>query len=110
MPKDARQVTDFIPATSGTTEGAGPHPGPDEQSERTRPEPTKHELTKVSANFVPRAVQALELASALTGDSRTDVLNRAVQMYAYLAKMMEEGNLVFVENPTTHAKERIVFL
>jgi hypothetical protein len=136
MPKDARQVTDFIPATSGPTEGAGPYPGPDEQSERPRPEPvqheltkvdnpqpgtnerperprpepTKHELTKISANFVPRAIQALDLAGALTGDTRTDVLNRAVQAYAYLVKMMNEGNLLFVENPTTNAKERIVFL
>ena len=110
MPKDARNVTDFIPATSGPTEGAGPNPGPEKQSERQRPEPTKPELTKVSANFVPRAMAALDLASQLTGDSRTDVLNRAVQVYAYLAKMMEEGNLIFVENPTTKAKDRVVFL
>lgn len=67
------------------------------------------ELTKVSANFQRRAVAALEVASDVTGDSRTDVLNRAVQFYAYLVKKAEEGKLIFVEDPETGTRERVVF-
>jgi hypothetical protein len=66
-----------------------------------RPRPTK-----VSANLVPRAVAALDLASEITGDSRTDVLNRAVQVYAYLVGMLEEGKHISVENPHYRDKGR----
>ncbi|WP_229799509.1 hypothetical protein, partial [Couchioplanes azureus] len=60
-------------------------------------------------NFVPRAIAALDVASEVTGDTRTDVLNRAVQFYAYLVKRAEEGMLIFVEDPKTGTKERVVF-
>lgn len=66
--------------------------------------------TKVSANFVNRAIAALEVASEITGDNQTDVLNRSVQVYAYIAKMVHEGKLIFVEDPTTGARERLVLL
>lgn len=68
------------------------------------------ELTRVTANFVPRAVAALDVAGEITGDNQTDVLNRSVQVYAYITKMIDEGNLLFVENPTTGARERLVLL
>jgi len=64
----------------------------------------------VSANFVARSMLALDVASQLTGDNQTDVLNRSVQVYAYLMKITEEGKLIFVEDPTTGAKERLVLL
>lgn len=79
----------------------------------TEPAATKRSpqgLTKVSANFVKRSMLALEVASQLTGDNQTDVLNRSVQVYAYLMKVMNEGKLVFVEDPTTGVKERLVLL
>jgi hypothetical protein len=39
-------------------------------------------LTKVSVNFTARSVIALDAAAANTGESRTDTINRAVQLYA----------------------------
>lgn len=66
-------------------------------------------MVKVSANFTPRGFAALNQACALTGDTRTDALNRAVQVYAYLTNAAEDGKLVFVENPVTGARERVVF-
>uniref|UniRef100_UPI003F491CA3 hypothetical protein n=1 Tax=Actinoplanes sp. CA-084688 TaxID=3239901 RepID=UPI003F491CA3 len=105
MSQDARNTatdTDLEPRIDGgNPAGAGTG-----KSSR----PRQPDLTKISANFVPRAVAALDLAAELTNDSRTDVLNRAVQAYAYLAKMIDDGNLIFVENPITGAKERLVFL
>ncbi len=115
-------------ATSDPSEPAShtqssPHPSPDRatkiargdgrpsERKRSKSEPrTKQELTKVSANFVNRALAALEIASEITGDNQTDVINRSVQVYAYIMKMMDEGKLIFVEDPKTGAKERLILL
>lgn len=39
-------------------------------------------LTMLTVNLVPKAYQALVDASEITGDSRTDTVNRALQRYA----------------------------
>ena len=49
------------------------------------------DLTKLTALLVPRAVAALNDAADLSGDTRTDVLNRAVQVYAFILKEQAEG-------------------
>lgn len=67
-------------------------------------------LTKVTANLVPRAMVALNTASAITGDNRTDVINRSLQVYAYLMKVMEEGKLAFIKDPATGEVERLIIL
>jgi hypothetical protein len=67
-------------------------------------------LTKISANFTPRATTALQTASELSGDNQTDVLNRSVQVYAYICKLEHEGKLIFTEDPATGMRERIVLL
>lgn len=104
MTYDARNVTtEDATAASGRTTT-------DNDSATDKQHKPKPELTKVSANIVPRAMAALELASELTGDSRTDVINRAIQVYAYLAKQDKEGKLIFLENPSTGSKDRVVFL
>ena len=65
------------------------------------------DLTNINTQFQRRAVAALELVSKTTGDSPTDVLNRAVQFYAYLIKKARMGDHIFVENLETGARERI---
>lgn len=40
------------------------------------------ELTKLTVNLIPRSVAALDAAALTTGDSRSDVVNRALQLYA----------------------------
>ncbi len=59
---------------------------------------------------MPRSVLAMEVASEVTGDNQTDVINRAVQLYAYLMKAVDEGKLIFTEDPATGTKERLVLL
>jgi hypothetical protein len=49
-------------------------------------------LTRVTANFTPRAMGSLERVSEKTGDSRTDVLNRAVMAYETMIDLLEEGD------------------
>jgi hypothetical protein len=49
-------------------------------------------LTRVTANFTPRAMAALERVAAQTGDSKTDVLNRAVTVYEVFLELMERSD------------------
>jgi hypothetical protein len=49
-------------------------------------------LTRVTVNLNAPAAAALESASEMTGDSRTDTVNRALQVYAELVRLrVEEG-------------------
>ena len=48
-------------------------------------------LTRVTANFTPRAMASLERVAENTGDSRTDVLNKAVMAYEAILELIEEG-------------------
>lgn len=49
-------------------------------------------LTRVTVNLTPRSVTALERTSRVTGDSKTDTINRALQVYALIQEMAERNN------------------
>jgi hypothetical protein len=66
-------------------------------------------LTKVSANFLPRSMVALEAAAELSGDNHTDCLNRAIQVYAYVEQLRVEGKELQVVDPETGVVERLEF-
>lgn len=67
-------------------------------------------LTRSTITFIPRGAAALAEAMERTGDNVTDSVNRAVQVYAHLLKLADEGQLVFVENPSTGERERLILL
>src|SRR5262245_55713810 len=48
-------------------------------------------LTRVTANFTPRAMAALERVTAKTGDSKTDAINRSMMIYETFLELMERG-------------------
>lgn len=60
-------------------------------------------LRKLTVNLVPRAVDALQAASNMTGDNRTDTVNRALQIYAYLMEqtLLEGRRLQSVDSDGT---------
>lgn len=53
-------------------------------------------LERVTVNLVPRASKALQLAVELTGDTKTDTINRALQVYAYWEKVLADGGALYV--------------
>jgi len=55
-------------------------------------------LERVTVNLIPRASRALEQAGQLTGDSKTDTINRAIQVYAYLEEVWANGGSILVRN------------
>ena len=45
------------------------------------------------------ASQALQNAADLTGDTKTDTINRALQVYSYLMEITESGGDIYVREP-----------
>ncbi|MGK5627067.1 hypothetical protein [Streptomyces sp. URMC 123] len=54
------------------------------------------ESERYSVTFVPAAVQAVQELTEISGLSKSDVINRAVQVYAFLAREMAEGRHVLL--------------
>jgi len=61
----------------------------------------------LKTSLVPRATHALDVACAVTRDSQADVVNRALQVYAFLVKAEEEGKSIIVEDPISKARDRL---
>lgn len=53
-------------------------------------------LERVTVNLVPRASRALQRVAELTGDSKTDTINRALQAYTYLEEVSASGGNIYV--------------
>jgi hypothetical protein len=66
-------------------------------------------LECVTVNLTPRASRALEIATRLTGDSKTDTLNRAVQIYAFLEETLANGGTVLVQESKDAPPQLIKF-
>jgi hypothetical protein len=54
-------------------------------------------VERITVNLIARTSQALMLAVELTGDSKTDTINRALQIYAFLAQATAHGGSVYVQ-------------
>lgn len=51
---------------------------------------------RLTVNLTRRSSAALELAAQIAGDTKTDAVNRALQVYAYLMHLQEQGGEVLV--------------
>ncbi len=50
-----------------------------------------NELTTLTVNLIPDAMTALGDAAARDGNTRTDTVNRALQMYEFITNQMADG-------------------
>ena len=64
-------------------------------------------LQRVTVNLTPRSWQALETVIKRTGDSQTDAINRAIQVYSYLADITETGGTLYVRDVGSDELERL---
>ncbi|HVQ90256.1 MAG TPA: hypothetical protein VMU51_04400 [Mycobacteriales bacterium] len=67
-------------------------------------------LEKVTVNLTSRSVEALENTVAETGESKTDVINKALQLYAFIQAHIDAGGLLYVRDPGTAELERLRIL
>lgn len=65
-------------------------------------------LERVTVNLTARSSQALEEATALSGDTKTDIINRALQIYAFLERVSAGGGSVHVRRTEDAEPERIM--
>lgn len=56
-------------------------------------------LTKVTVNLAPKAVDALEQAVEANQENKTDVVNRAIQAYAFMTQKMADGWKIHLQHP-----------
>lgn len=88
------------PPKTGRTQRAG-RSKPSSKPEVRKNDPSQRGggggLERVTVNLIPRASRALEQAGQLTGDSKTDTINRALQVYAYLEEVWSKGGSILVE-------------
>jgi hypothetical protein len=64
-------------------------------------------LARVTVNLTSRSSRALELATQLTGDSKTDTINRALQVYAYLEQVTQNGAAIYVQESAGSEPRRL---
>ncbi len=64
-------------------------------------------LERVTVNLTGRASRALELATELTGDTKTDTINRALQVYAYMEQVTAHGGSIYVRETGDSDLERL---
>jgi hypothetical protein len=64
-------------------------------------------LERITVNLTGRASRALDLATELTGDTKTDTVNRALQVYAYMEQITARGGSVYVREAADAELERL---
>lgn len=57
------------------------------------------QLQRVTVNLIPRALGALHATMTRTGDSKTDTINRALQVYALVLELMDGRDHLVVVSP-----------
>jgi len=67
-------------------------------------------LTRVTVNLGPRATRALEYIEVASSDSRTDSINRALQVYAFMLEVLENEGEMLVKRKGQEAPEQIHLL
>jgi hypothetical protein len=80
---------------------------PTSTAENKVPRAARGGLQRVTVNLTPRSWQALEGAVKRTGDSQTDTINRAIQVYSYLADITETGGTLYVRDAGSDELERL---
>lgn len=66
-------------------------------------------LERVTVNLTPRSIRALEEVITRSGDSKTDTINRALQVYAFLEEIGHRGGAVYVRDGEAAELERVRF-
>lgn len=67
-------------------------------------------LDRISVSLVPKASEELEALQARTGLSKTDIVNRAISLYALIAEEESRGQEILLRDQSTGEKQRLRFL
>jgi hypothetical protein len=122
---DAQQTLARYVPTTHVSRGGSHHPGyalsdVREALERgtelpvkvSSPEPAEtpsRSLERVTLNLSAKTQEALTSGVALTGDTKTDVINKGVQVYERLLRSIEDGAVLYIRETPDGELERVRF-
>jgi hypothetical protein len=78
---------------------------------RTPPEPPARghgPFERITVNLTGKSSQALDDAVEVTGDTKTDTINKALQLWSHLQTLIDRGGAVYFREPNGDL-ERIRF-
>ena len=64
-------------------------------------------LERVTVNLSQRTSEALEQLARMTGESKTDTINKALQVFAYLQQLQRDDGAIYVREPGSKETERL---
>lgn len=64
-------------------------------------------LERVTVNLTPRSVAAMDLVVDLTGDTKTDTINKALQFYGHIQEFLSSGGTLYMRDPGSSELDRI---
>jgi len=62
---------------------------------------------RLTVNLVARSAQALAAVTGITGESKTDAFNRAIQVYALLQQVQNGGGAIYIRDQDGAELERV---
>jgi hypothetical protein len=79
-------------------------------ADTAQPEPgatTQPRLTKLTVNITSKSVAALDAGSGIEGITKTEAVNRALQLYAFIATHLAAGDQLLLRPRHSDALERV---
>lgn len=73
-------------------------------------EALQRQFTKMTLNLIPAAVDALSHEADISKLSRTDIMNRAIQLYSMLMDEQRIGKQIHLLEPDTRKLFRVTVL
>lgn len=67
-------------------------------------------LERVTVNLTKRSVTAMDRITELTGDTKTDAINKALQFYGYIQEFLDSGGALYMREPGNSELDKIKLL
>ena len=67
-------------------------------------------LDRMTVSLIPRTVEELEQLTEKTGMSKTDIVNRAISLYAFVTQQLDSGQELLVRDLQSREVQRIQLL
>lgn len=74
-----------------------------------RKPPDQPDPERVTVNLTAPSVRSMHNLGTWTGHSKTDIINRALQIYAFLQEILEKGGSLHVKQSPDAPSERLTF-
>jgi hypothetical protein len=77
------------------------------QQDQDRPSSRGSASEKVTVNLTSRAAKALNDTVTATGTSKTEAINKAIQLYGFILEHLDAGGAIYVRDPGSKETERL---